>query len=122
MKHFFSALMILISIFIFLLTIPETTLAISFPPAFPPYKSFGGRVLTYVPLPVATCIGLGTLVYTTASLLPVYTTNPLKFPTMGGQILGSTSRIPSLTTCFNTTSGIPIPVSLTSSNYGVSFK
>lgn len=122
MKHFFSALMILISIFIFLLTIPETTLAISFPPAFPPYKNLGGKVLTYVPLPVATCIGLGTLVYTTGSVLPVYAKNPLKFPKMGGQILAKTTLFPSLTTCFNTTSGVPIPVSLTTDNYGVSFK
>jgi hypothetical protein len=114
--------MILVSILLAVVTTPITTNALSFPPAFPPYKSFGGRVLSYVPPPVATCIGLGSLVYTSSSITPIYTTNPLKFPTMGGKILGSISKFPSLTTCFNPASGVPIPVSLTTSNYGVSFK
>ena len=122
MKHFFPTLMILVSILLAVITTPLTTDAVSFPPAFPPYKNLGGKILSYVPLPVATCIGLGTLVYTSRSLLPVYAKNPLKFPTMGGKILAKTTLFPSLTTCFNPASGVPIPVSLTTDNYGVSFK
>lgn len=119
MKYFLPILMIFASIsFIFVIS-AQTTSAFSFPPAFPPYKSFGGRVLSYIPLPIATCIGLGTLVMTSASLIPIYTTNPLKFPSMGGQILGSRTLIPSVTTCFNTVTLIPIPVSVTTGNYGV---
>jgi len=119
MKYFLPVLMIFISIsFIFVIS-AQITSAISFPPAFPPYKQMGGRVISYVPFPAATCIGLGTLVITTGSLLPVYASNILKFPTIGGQIIAKTGLIPSLTTCF-TPVGVPIPVSLTTSNYGVS--
>jgi len=119
MKYFLPVLMIFISIsFIFVIS-AQTTSAISFPPAFPPYRSFGARVISYIPFPVATCIGLGTLILTSGSLIPVYTTNPLKFPMMGGMILGSKTLIPSVTTCFNTETGIPIPVSVTTGNYGV---
>lgn len=119
MKYFLPILMIFASVLFIFVISAQTTSAISFPPAFPPYKSFGGRVLTYIPPPVATCIGLGTLVMTSASLIPIYTTNILKFPTMGGHILGSGTLIPSVTTCFTIT-GIPIPVIITTSNYGVS--
>ena len=122
MKHFFSVLMIFICLSFVLIFNTPITNALSFPPAFPPYRSLGARVISYILPPVAACIGLGVLVMTTGSILPIYTTNPLKFPTMGGVILGTVTRLPSVTTCFNPSTGIPIPVSLTTSNYGTTFK
>ena len=113
--------MIFISILFTVVINPETTSASipGWPPAIPPYSSYGARVVSLVVPPVATCIGIGYLIYTTRSLVPIYTTNPLKIPSIAGQFLGSISLMPSLTTCF-TANGVPIPVSITTSNYGFS--
>jgi hypothetical protein len=93
--------------------------------ATPPYMSFGGIVNSYV-LNV-TCIGAGKLITIvsfnslTSSILPIYVVNPLKIPRLGARILGSASMYPSFTTCFtNTTTPVPVPVRITTLNYGIS--
>jgi len=143
MKKFYPVLILVISILLIFGTSKQTAEATV-------YKSFGGRVLL-APIPGVTCLGLGKLLVLNTNIgaligaatsatskdseataktistlmnlynmIPTYATNPLKSPNIGGQILGSEKPIPSLKTCF--IGSVPIPVFLTTANYGVSVK
>jgi len=138
MKKFYPVLILVISILLIFGTSKQTD------------KSFGGRVLL-APIPGVTCLGLGKLLVLNTNIgaligaatsatdknsdatiktvstlmnlynmIPTYATNPLKTPNIGGQILGTEKPIPSLSTCF--IGSVPIPVFLTTINYGTSVK
>lgn len=108
----------LIGIFL-LLSIPQVAQAALNQP-------FGGRVLLGRATSVATCAAMYgptvILPYNTAPGGPYFIRAGINgAPKTGGYILGLYNPIPSIGTCYNSFSGIPIPAfSITPTIYGVS--